>query len=136
MPGVLDVRSGYDIAECYRVQTNGQTPVVLFRALPGTVIERVLVRVEVPGTGAAMLMVGDEDDPDCFVLSADHVQPEGTVYGDVTTERGTYLYTATPKGGHVKLYEEEKDIEMVLSATPTTDGIHQVFVVGQRYSLG
>jgi len=133
---VLTRKSGYNIAECFRVQSEGVTPVTFMRVLPGTVIERVTVRIETPGTGVANLTVGDEDDADAFILAADHTAAAGSIYGDATTERGVYLYDATSKGGHAKLYNAEKDLRLVLSAAGTVQGIHQVFITGYRYDLG
>jgi len=133
---VLAQKSGYAIAEMFRVQSQGVTPVPFMTILPGTVIQRVTARIETPGTGAANLTVGDDDDADAFLLAADHTAAAGTIYGDTTTERGAYLYDATNKGGHVKLYNVAKTLSLVLSAAGTTQGIHQVFIVGHRYDLG
>ena len=133
---VLSQKSGYAIAELFRVQSNGVTPVPFMTVLPGTVIENVTVRVETPGTGAANLIVGDDDDADGYALPADHTAPAGTIYGDGVTERGAYLYDATSKAGHVKLYNAAKTLSLALSAAGTTQGIHQVLVVGHRYDIG
>jgi len=130
---VLTQKSGYPICEQFRVQSNGATPVPITTILPGTVIEKIIARVETPGTGAANLTVGHDDDPDGFVLAGDHTAAAGTVYADTPTERGVYLYDATVKGGYSKVYAALKTLSLVLSAAGTTQGIHQVMVTGHRY---
>lgn len=133
---VLSQKSAYAIAEMFRVQSNGVTAVDVVLLLPGMVVELVVARIETPGTGAANLIIGDDDDADGFLAAADHTAAAGTIYGDGVTERGAYLYDATSKGGHVKLYNAAKTIKLSLSAAGTTQGIYQVLVLGHRFDLG
>ena len=133
---ILTQRSGYRICEQFRVQTNGTTPVDILQVLPGTVIDHVVARCETPGTGAANLTIGDDDDADGFVLAGDHTAAAGTHYGDAPTERGVYLRDATEKAGYVKAYNAAKTLKAVLSATGTTQGTWQVTVEGYRVDIG
>ena len=133
---VLTQRSGYWFAEQFRVTTEGTTPVKLMDITPGTVIERVIVRCETPGTGAANLTVGDEDDADGLILAGDHTAAAGTVYGDAPTELGVYLRDATEKAGYRKNYAAVKALRAVLSAAGTTQGTWQVMVFGHRFDFG
>src|SRR3972149_9501014 len=127
---VLTQRSGYRICEQFRVQTNGTTPVDILQVLPGTVIDHVVARCETPGTGAANLTIGDDDDADGFVLAGDHTAAAGTLYGDITTERGAYLFDVTNKGGHHKAYNLNKTLRLLLSAAGATQGTLQDITPG------
>ena len=133
---VLAQKSGYWFAEMFRVQTEGVTAVPFMSLLPGTVVKLILARCETPGTGAANLTVGDDDDADGYLIAADHTAAAGTIYGDAPTERGAYLYDATAKGGFVKLYNAAKTLKAVLSAAGTTQGTWQLLVLGHRYDEG
>lgn len=132
---VLSQKSAYAIAEVFRVQSEGTTPVAIMKPLAGFVISLVLVRIETPGTGAANLMVGDAGDADGLLLPADTTAAIGALYGDVVTERGAYLYDSIAKAGSVKMYPAGETISLVLSAAGTTQGVYQVLVIGHRYDV-
>ncbi len=134
---VLAQKSGYAFSELFRVTSEGVTPVALMLIPAGTVIERVIVRTETPGTGVANLTVGDDDDADGFVLAGDHTAAAGTVYGDAPTELGVYLRDAVEKAGYRKPYATStKTLKLVLSAAGTTQGTYQVMVLGHRFDFG
>lgn len=125
----------YPFAEMVLVESNGDTAVDVLSIPEGTIIEQLLTRTYVPATGSANLTIGDDDDPDGFIVAADATAAEGTVYGDDPTERGDYLYDATKKGSFVKLYEAAKTLKLVLSAAPTSEGEYEVIVIGHRTVL-
>ncbi len=133
---VTAVKAVYPFAELFEVASQGDTVIDLMKIGAGVIIENVVVRVKTPATGSANLIVGDDDDDNGFTVAADATAAEGTVYGATVTERGAYLYDATSKAGHVKVYAAEgKELKFVLSADPTTEGVFEVIVLGHRFAL-
>lgn len=139
--GVKQVKRMYPMAECFEVESEGTTVIDLVTIPAGTLVEKVLVRIETAATGTANLLVGDDDDADGFVVASDATANAGTVYGDAVAEIGAYLKGATgatdgycPLPG--KFYAAEgKAIKFKLSAAPTTEGVFQVMVVGKRVAV-
>jgi len=133
---VLTQRSGYAISEQFRVQSNGTTPVAFMTVFAGTVIEKIIVRVETPGTGAANLTVGDLGDADGYITASDHTSSAGSIFGDTPSERGAYMYDSTIKGSFSKLYNAGDTLSLVLSAAGTIQGVFQIHVTGHKYDIG
>lgn len=136
--GITNQRTVYPFAEMVEVTSESTTAVDVLTIPAGAIIENVLVRVTkvaVAG-GAINLTVGDDDDGAGFILAADAKAAIGTVYGEATTARGLYLYDATAKGGHVKLYAAAgKEVKLVLSGAVTTQGAYQVIILGKRFAV-
>ncbi len=132
--GISKQKTIYPFAELVEVLSEGTTVINLMQIPIGTVIENVLVCIKTAATGTANLIVGDDDDDDGYIAAADATAAAGTIYGDGVTERGAYLYDATSKAGHVKVYlASGKEVKFKLSATPTTEGVYQVFILGKRF---
>ena len=135
----------YPLAEMIEVETIGTTSVDIMEIPQYTLIEKVFVRIKTAGTGTANLTVGDDDDADGFILAADATASAGTVYGDATSELGTYLTeTITDSGSAThsqpvpagKLYTASgKEIKVVLSASLTTEAVLEVFIIGKRFMV-
>lgn len=133
---VQNLRTGYDFAELYEVLSQGTTAITVASLPKGTMVSEVIVKVKTPAVGASNLLVGDDDDADGFTAPGDAVAVAGTLYGDLTTERGVYLYDATSKGGHVKLYTADKSLKFSLSAIPaTSEGVYEVLIKGTRFGV-
>ncbi len=128
---VLSQHQAHPFAEVYQVASQGTTPIDLGSFQDGQVVEGVLVQVETPAVGASNLIVGDTDDPDGFIAPADATAIADTIYGATATERGAYLYNATSKAGHWKMYQSiSKALKFALSAIPTTEGVFNVIIFG------
>jgi len=130
----------YPFAEMFKVTTNGTTAVDVFEIPAHTAITMVLCEVVTAATGNANnITVGDADDPDGYILAASLCGATvGTVFGDSVKERGAYLTLdgATGiHGGYWKVYASAgKQIEVILSAAATTEGVVNVYVFGYRGS--
>ena len=98
--------SVYDLKEAVLVSSNGTTPVPVFSIPDGAVIDHVLAMVKVPNedVDASTIIIGDDDDPNGYIVAADAKAAAGTFYGADPTERGAYLYDATKKGDFQKVY--------------------------------
>jgi len=136
--GVTNRKSVYPFAECVEVQMEGTTSIDVMTIPKGTIIEKVIARVTIQGTGTpGNLIVGDDDDDNGFITAVAATGAVGTVIGDVPTEHGDYLYDSTVKGGYIKLYASAgKEVKAVLSAdTATVEPAFQIIVYGKRYSV-
>lgn len=134
--GVKSQASVYHFAEMFEVESAGTTPIDLMSFLDGMIVEGLLVHIKIPATGSANLILGDDDDDDGFLIAADATAAADTIYGDSVTERGAYLYNATSKAGHYKVYTTPtKALKFKLSASPTTEGVFNVIVFGHRSGI-
>ncbi len=134
--GGLNVREVYPGSILVEVECNGTTAIAVWAIPAGTLIEQVLARIKVAGVGAANLTVGDDDAATGFLVAADTVVAVGTVYGEVPTTRGAYLYDATVKAGYIKLYASAgKSVKIVLSGAQTTNAVVQVLIKCARMAL-
>lgn len=131
---VLEQQMAYPWAEMFETRSEGTTPVLLATISPGMMIRGALVRVKTPAVlvAAVTVAIGDTDDADGYLLDADAKAIADTIYGDSVTERGAYLYDATSKAGHLKFYIATKELRLVLSAVPTTEGVYQVVMWGHK----
>lgn len=134
---VLEQQMAYPWAEMFETRSEGTTPVLLATMTPGMMITGALVRVKTPAVlvAAVTVAIGDTDDADGYVLDADAKAAAGTIYGDAVTERGAYLYDATSKAGHIKFYAANKELRLVLSTAPTTEGVYQVTMWGHKIDV-
>lgn len=134
--GVTDVGSVYSFAERFKLTSSGITAIDLKGVEDGLIIEGALVRVHTPAVraaGAVNLILGDDDDDDGFIASADAKAAADTIYGDTVTERGVYLYDATSKAGHYKVYQTtSKEFKFKLDVAPDTQGVYEVIIFGHR----
>lgn len=126
----------YPFAEMFEVTSQGTTAIELTSFLDGMIIEGVIVHVKTPATGTANLIVGDTDDDNGFITAQDATQAAETIMGADVTERGAYLYNATSKAGHLKVYTTTtKKLTFELSAAPTTEGVFNVIIFGHRSGM-
>lgn len=115
------------------VETNGTTRVQALLIPAGMEVSHVWVRVARVGTGAANLIIGDEDDDNGWVLASDHTAAVGTIYGDLTADLGVYAITQVATTPAVdepvppKKYAAEKNIFVELSASGTIQSKWDVF---------
>lgn len=136
---IKNTNSVYPLSEEIEVETEGTTPVVCRSLSPGETIDQIWARIKtaaVRSAGACALTVGDDDDADGFLVSADAKAAAGTAYGNVPTERGVYLYDSTVKAGYQKAYSAVKSLKIVLSTVPDTQALIQVVIVGHRQIQG
>jgi hypothetical protein len=132
---ILNCYSVYPFAEMVQVKSEGVTPVSVMTLPKGTVVEKVLTKVAVAAVraaGAATLMVGDNDTANGFITASDAKAAVGTVYGEVPTVRGSYLYDSTVKGSYIKHYASDKIVKFALNVAVDTEGEYQVTVIGHR----
>ena len=115
------------------VETDGTTEVNAINIPADFEVHNVWARSSKAGTGAANISIGDEDDPDGWVLAQDHVVAIGTVIGKVTAHGGVFARTqiaSTPPVDEVvapKLYTAENNIIIVLSSSGTIQSKWDVF---------
>lgn len=135
MPGVINRYGVYHFAEMTLVESNSTTAVAVMTLPKNTVVEKVLVRVKtaaVRAAGATTLTLGDDDTANGFITASDAKAAVGTVYGEVPSVRGAYLYDATVKGSYIKHYAADKTLKLVLDTTPETQGQYEITVIGHR----
>lgn len=143
--GVKNRFTVYPFAEMFEVESES-TDIVKIWAIPAyTLIERVIVEVKTPGVrgaGAVTLSIGDTTTADGYIVASDALGAAGTVYGDVTSEIGSYLKEAlTPDVATClgKLYTAAGEyLELVLSAiilSTDTECVLRVFVFGKRFDV-
>ncbi len=127
-------RTGYPFFRCVRTTSNGTTAVNVMTIPAGIVVTNALAIVVTVAadTHASNITVGDDDTADGFISAADGKATAGTVYGDAPTERGSYLYDSTVKGGYTKYYATAKTVKLVQSHAVTTDGVYDVVITGYR----
>lgn len=131
---VTNMKTVYPFSECFVVTGEDTDAIDVYDIPAKTVITGVLVIVETAGVGTSNLTVGDDDTADGYITAADATAAAGTVYGDVPTERGSYLYDSTVKAGYVKYYPDAgKEIKFDLSGSQTTDGVYKIIVTGYRF---
>ena len=125
----------YPFNAIFEVTTSGTDSVDIWQIPKGFVMTMVLAKMKTAGTGSGNLTIGDDDAGDGFILAADATAAADVVYGDAVTERGTYIYDATSKAGHVKVYTvATKELKLDCSAALTTEATIDVFVFGYTYS--
>lgn len=136
----------YDLAEMIEVETNGATAVDVYKIPQYTIIQMVMVMIKQPSTNSVNLTVGDDDDPDGFIVAAAADGAAGTVYGSDPDDLGVYLRaavtcTATSADAKVcsggKLYAAAaKEVKIVLSgAAGANECIARVFIFGKRFAV-
>lgn len=132
----MNQSSVYHFAEMIEVLTQGTTAIDLMSLIEGTIVEGVLVHIKTPAVGACNVIVGDDDDDNGFIIAADATAAADTLYGDVVTERGAYLYDGTSKAGHYKVYPASgKELKVELSAAPDTEAVLNIIVFGHRSGI-
>ncbi len=112
------------------VETNGTTAVIAIAIPAGVEVSNVWARVASVGTGAANLIIGDEDDDNGWVLAQDHTQVLGTVVGNAIGEVGAYAFLidgTVEVWKRAKLYTAAKTILIELSAGGTIQSKWDVF---------
>lgn len=115
------------------VEVNGTTEVNAINIPPDMEVSNVWARSAKAGTGAANITIGDEDDPNGWVIAQDHTGAIGTVIGKTTAHGGVFARTqiaSTPAVDEVvnpKLYTSENNIIIVLSASGTIQSKWDVF---------
>ena len=115
------------------VEANGTTEVNAINIPAGSEVRDVWAVNALAGTGAANVTIGDEDDPNGWVLAADHTDAVGTVIGKATSELGVYAITqvaTTPAVGEPvppKYYATENNIIIVLSGAGTIQSKWDVY---------
>ncbi len=134
---VVNRYSIYHLAEAVLVTSNGTTPVAVFSIPDGTIIDHVLAMVSVPNedADASTIIVGDDDDPNGYIVAADAKAAAGTFYGCDPTERGAYLYDATKKGDFKKAYSAPKTLYLALSTdmlVTEKEGEYLIYIFGHR----
>jgi len=133
----LNRYSIYHLAEAVLIQSKGTTPVPVFSIPDGAIIDLVLAMVSVPNedADANTLIVGDDDDPNGYIVASDSKAVKGTVYGEDPTIRGAYLYDATKKGSFAKVYSAPKTLYLALSADmleAEAEGEYLIYIFGHR----
>ena len=113
------------------VQANGTTDVDIFSIPQDVEISDVWARVAVTGTGAANMILGDDDDDNGYLEAADHTAAAGTIIGDIQTEWGAYQ-AVNPGTDDSPLPAKKytsagKELKLKLSASGTIQSIWDVY---------
>ncbi|GAI25475.1 unnamed protein product, partial [marine sediment metagenome] len=106
------------------------TPIILMYAQEGDLILDVFVEIttKFESTGAApTLDVGDEDESDDFLATANISEDTAGWYGGDVTLRGDYLYDGTNKALR-KLYTAKKAIQVAMGGTDLTAGVANIYI--------
>lgn len=122
------------------LEANGTTAVVAFPIPANTYVHAVIVRVSKVAVGASNAQVGDEDDADGYILAFDAVATAvGTIVGDDKAEAGVYQTVAlgAAPNDHThwsrgKLYTAEKNLQLSLSAAPTTQPKYDIMMLRSK----
>ena len=133
----------YPFAERFVVDTDGTDAVDIWDIPAGTIITRVLVQIDVDGTGdsGGNIIVGDDDDDNGYILAANVCGgTAGTVYGDHINELGEYLEPSGAVGSYEpgcwKTYSSAgKELKLDCSAALTTEATLSIYVFGFRASI-
>lgn len=123
------------------VEVDGTTEVNAINIPAGSEVSDVWAVSALTGTGAANITIGDEDDPNGWVLAADHTQAAGTTIGKATSELGVYAMTqiattpAVDEPVPSKYYAAENNIIVVLSASGTIQSKWDVYATITRVPI-
>jgi hypothetical protein len=121
-------------AEIFEIDTSGTDSVAIWSIPAGTIITRVLAKIKTAGSGSGNLTIGDDDDPDGYILAGDATAAADTIYGDTPEELGAYLYMGVSYHSEKwKQYTSAKTLYIDCSGALTTEATVDVFVFGYRY---
>ncbi len=122
-------------SEIFEINTSGTDSVAIWNIPKGTIITKVLAKIKTAGSGSGNLIIGDDDDPDGFILAADATAAADTIYGDAPEELGAYLYMGVSyHSTKWKQYTSTKTLSIDCSDALTTEATVDVFVFGYSYT--
>jgi hypothetical protein len=124
----------YPFAELFEVLTTDATSINVWLIPKGTLVDNVLVYTKTAGS-TGYITVGDTDTAAGYITAADVAGAAGTVYGDLPTEKGSYLYDSTVKAGYRKLYTDSTKYLTIVVDRANTDGTFKILVTGYRMNL-
>jgi hypothetical protein len=134
--GTNPSKTAEPFAEIFRVDTSSTDNVYVWDIPKGTIIELVMAKIYVAGTGSGNIIVGDASDADGYILAHDATSATDHIAGETPEERGAYLYMGVSYHSEkVKFYASSgSQLIMDCSGTLTTEATVDIFVFGKRYA--